>query len=233
MERSTWCRVTGAAGVLWAIVVLVAFFFVFGDTPAIDAPVADLREYFADDAQIHLANWLIALAFAGLFLPFASGLRSLLGPADAADAGVWSRTSFAGAVTAVAVGGAGAAFWGAAALGPVEELSDSTLRALVNLDAVLYAATLPWALAVFVGAASWVILRSGVLWTWLAPLGFLTALVLVVGSLWPIDGDPEGFLGILGFIGLNLTLLWGLLTGIAMIRNRSVTASAVERGVAT
>ncbi|MDH3397913.1 MAG: hypothetical protein OEM81_08805, partial [Acidimicrobiia bacterium] len=64
-----------------------------------------------------------------------------------------------------------------------------------------------------------VILRSGVLWKWLGWLGLVAALAMVIGTFWVIDGDEEGFLGILVWIGITATLLWSLLSGVAMIRS--------------
>ena len=56
-------------------------------------------------------------------------------------------------------------------------------------------------MGLFVASASLVVLRTGVLWRWLAALGFIAAVLLVVGAAWPIDGDEEGALAILGFTG--------------------------------
>jgi hypothetical protein len=213
------------AGVVTAVVFVVSF-ILFGEPPALDDPAGDIRAYFEDSgSQIQFANWLIALAVALFFLVFASGLRGLLGAADADTRGMWSRASFAGAVAVAAIGGAGSAFWGTATL-HTDSLSDDVLIALHQLDALLYQVAMPWGFALFLGAASLVIIRSGVLWAWLGWFGILTAVLQVVGALWPLSGDNEGFLGILGLIGLTLSFLWILIAGVGMMRMESPPAEA-------
>ncbi len=118
----------------------------------------------------------------------------------------------------MAVGGAGTTFWAALALNGPDAYSDSTVRALMNLDAVTFGAIMPWGLAVFLTGASVVILRSGVLWKWLGWFGLAGALAMVIGVFWVVDGDIEGPLAILAFTGTFATFLWSLLIGVAMIR---------------
>ncbi len=220
-----WWRVAGIAGVLTVIVFVVSF-VLFGNPPGLDDPAQDVREYFEDSGgQIQFSNWLVALGIAFFFIVFASGLRSLLGPADASDRGLWSRASFAGAVAIAAIGGAGATFWGVAALS-VDDLSDEVLVAVHHMDALLYQATMPFGFALLLATASVVIVRSGVLWKWLGWLGFATALINVVAALWPLEGDNEGFLGILGFIGLILSFVWILIASFGMIRMESPPAES-------
>lgn len=220
-----WWRVAGIGGVATAIAFVVSF-VLFGNPPALDAPAGDIREYFEDSgSQIQFANWLVALAIALFFLVFASGLRGLLGPADASDRGMWSRASFAGAVAVAAIGGAGSAAWGVATLS-TDRLSDDVLLALHHMDSLIFGAAMPFGFVLFLGAASLVIVRSGVLWTWLGWLGLATALLHAIGALWPLSGDNEGFLGILAIIALGLSFVWILITGIGMLRMESPPAES-------
>jgi hypothetical protein len=76
-----------------------------------------------------------------------------------------------------------------------------------------------------------VILRTGVIWRWLAGLGLLAALLLVIGAAWPIDGDEEGAIAILGFIGAPATMLFIIISSINMII-RSEEPTPTERASA-
>jgi hypothetical protein len=220
-----WWKVAGTAGLL-TIVIFIVSFITFGSPPGLDDPAGDVREYFEDSGSlIHFTNWLVAMGIALFFVVFASGLRNLLGPADSSDRGMWSRASFAGAVGVLAIGGAGQVFWGVAALS-VDDLSDEVLVALHHMDALIYSTVTPFAFALFLAPASLVIVRSGVLWKWLGWLGLAVALLSVIGALWPLDGDSEGFFGILSFIGFILFFVWILIASIGMIRMESPPAES-------
>ena len=86
-------------------------------------------------------------------------------------------------------------------------------------------------MALFVAARSLVVLKTGVLWRWLAVIGLLAALLLVIGAAWPIDGDEEGALAIVGFIGAPLTLLWIIISSINLLLMKEEPASR-ERSAA-
>ena len=62
-----------------------------------------------------------------------------------------------------------------------------------------------------------VVLRTRILWRWLPLLGFVAAVLLVIGASWPIDGNEEGALATPGFIGAPLTLLFVVLSSINML----------------
>ena len=103
----------------------------------------------------------------------------------------------------------------------------------IGLVTVLMALELvrSYGMALFVGSASLVILRTGVIWRWLAGLGLLAALLLVIGAAWPIDGDEEGAIAILGFIGAPATMLFIIISSINMII-RSEEPAPTERASA-
>ena len=176
MNSGSWKKVTGWSGVAFVVLFLVGL-IVGGDGPSLEDSAADVREWFEDnEAVVAWTTWSGALGFALLFLLFASGLRSLLGPADANNEGVWSRLSFAGAVATVAIGGAASAFWAVLGLEDIlAAASDETVRTLAAFDTVVFAAIVPWGMAVFLLGASVVILQSGVMAKWLGWLGLLIA----------------------------------------------------------
>jgi hypothetical protein len=226
MNSVSWKKVTGWSGIAF-VVLFLAGLFIGGDGPAFSDSATDVREWFEDnEAVVAWTTWSGSLGFAFFFLLFASGLRSLLGPADARNEGVWSRLSFAGAVVFVAIGGAGSAFW--AVLGQEDVLSvasDETVKTLAAFDTLFFVAIAPWGIAVFLLGASVVILQSGVMAKWLGWLGLVATLLIVIGTLWPFTGDDESILAILTFIGLPLALIWSLGASIEMIRSDSSSVS--------
>jgi DMSO/TMAO reductase YedYZ heme-binding membrane subunit len=110
------------------------------------------------------------------------------------------------------------------------EIDDSSVRLMVEMST--YAFTLlTLGMALFVGSGSVVILRTGVMWRWLGGLGLLIAILLIIGSAWPIDGDEEGPLAIAGFIGALATMLFIIISSINMII-RSEEPAPTERASA-
>lgn len=222
----SWKKVAGWAAIVYSVIFL-ALFVTISTPPSLSDSPAEYGEWFADnETQVAVLTFGLSLAFV-LILLFASGLRSILGPADASNEGVWSRFSFAGAIMMVSMAGIGTAFWAVLGLEDVlAAASDETVKALAVFDTVIFSAIVPWGLVVFVLGASVVILQSGVMAKWIGWLGLVLALLMVVGSLWPLSGDPEGFFGIVGLIGFPPGfLIWSLATGISMIRMDRRSAS--------
>lgn len=226
MNSVSWKQVSGWSGIIF-VVILVVILIIGGSAPVLSDSATEVREFFDDnEASVAFTTWGAGLAFVLFFLLFASGLRSLLGPADANSEGVWSRLSFAGAVATAAVGGAGSAFW--AVLGQEDvraAASDETIKTLAAFDTVIFTAILPLGLAVFLLGASVVILQSEIMAKWIGWLGLVLAALFVVGTLWPFTGDDEGFFAILIFVGLTGVLIWTLGAAISMIRSESQPAS--------
>ncbi len=210
-------RIGGIAGIVFAVGMTVLGFVVWFDQPLFTDSIAEIREFFADNENtINSANWVAALLFVGGLLLFASALRSVLGRDEGGD-GVWSRASFAGAVASVGVAGSGV-FLATFTLGNMEALSDGVVQAFVRADWLLYSSVLPWGFALFLVGASVVMLRGRSFPTWFGWLGLAASAANAVGALWPIYGDPEGALVIVGMIGLLASFVWILLSGAVMVR---------------
>ena len=221
---SQWWRLGGILGIGAVALIFIGFGAVWS-FPELDSSMEEIRSYFTDDSTQYLVgDYLIGLGFFFLFLPFVVTLRGLLGLVEG-GANIWSRLAFTGGLLMVAIGFAISAAAGALALGAAThpEVSDSSVRTLLYLDAYGFSMfTLASALLLF--PASVVILTSGVLWRWLAYLGIAAGILVVIGASWVIDGDQEGVLGSIGFIGLLGFALWVLMVSINIILKRELPA---------
>lgn len=215
-----WRKLAGAAGIL-QVVLFVGLGLMIMDGPSINDSAADTRAWFGDnETEAALFTWLMPGVFGLLFLTFASGLRSVLAPADAATGGMFSRLSFAGAVVQAAVGFIGLAFWGVLAQADIlATVSDETMLTLNAFDSVIFFSIMAWPTAIFLLGASAVIIQSGVLPRWIGWLGVAIAVIGVIGSAWILSGDSEGFLGAgLGTIAFFGMHVFTLAAAIAMFR---------------
>ena len=105
-------KIAGYAGI-GQVVVFFGLGLTIFDSPDVTDSADEVREYFTDSADtINVFNYGAPLAFVVFFIVFASGLRSVLGPADSASGEMWARVMFAGAVIQAAVGSVGLIFWG-------------------------------------------------------------------------------------------------------------------------
>ncbi len=212
-------RVTGILGILFFVGLAITFALFAPVQPDPDAPISELREFFADDdAVIHTSNWIFLVSLVFLFLPFAAGLRSVLAENDV-DSGMWTRTAFGIAVGVVAIGGVGSSFIGSMMLAfEPGSFDDSVLRLIAYADAYIFSVPLTIGVALFLAANSIVVLRTGALWTWLGWLGLVIALLGLIGAWWPLDGDPGGVLAALALTTFPLLGIWSLLVGINLLR---------------
>jgi hypothetical protein len=222
-----WCRAGGAAGIGFVVVFIVGL-VLQGEPPVVDDPVADIRrDWIADGQQYLVASYLLGLAFVFLFIPFVAALLTLLGRAEG-DVAIWSRVCMFGAIATILWGAWSGMFWAALAYGDfAESASDETLRTLTVLDfTAVSGATLAY--AVFIGGASIVIARTGVLWRWVAYLGGLAVALSVVAPLTILTTTTDGPLAGIELAAFLLFPLWVLLVGIAMLRQRPVAGLAVH-----
>jgi hypothetical protein len=215
-----WWRVTGAFGLGWFVLFAVGAIVLQGEPPPFNQPAAEARGFFAARGGRYLVgDYLAGLAFIFGFLPFVVGLRSLLGRAEG-GLQVGSRLLLIAGVTTVVVGDAATVFTDAMALaGGGGELNDATIHALLDANAVAIAAIgLPMALFAF--AASAVVWATGALPRWLAVIGSIVGVLHVAGAAFPIEGEPDGVLFTLRFLGLIAFALFVLLTSISMLTMR-------------
>jgi Domain of unknown function (DUF4386) len=216
-----WQRITGIFGLAWIVLFAIGGIALQGQPPAYDAPIAEVRDFFADHGDRYLwGDYIAGLAFVLCLLPFVVGLRSVLGRAEGGPQ-IASRLVLVGGLATVVVGGAATAFLDALALGGAPaELPDTTIRLLLELDAVAIAAIgLPMALTAIAAAA--VIWRTGVFPRWIAPLAAASGMLHVVGATFVAADDGEGPLFFIRFAGLITFLVFVAASSVSLIRGSS------------
>ncbi len=209
-------RMGGIFGVAFTILFIIGGPVLQGDFPTVNDSVEDIRGYWVDDGDRYLVgDFLFSIAVLLFFVPFVAAVRGVLGPADRSG-GMWARTFVLGALVAVILGGAGAAASAGLAISAAEGLDDSTMLFATRAGAYSFSG-LGLGFALMLIGAAVVIAQSGVLWRWLALLAVLAAVASVVGGLWVQDGNQEGALFVIGFVGLIATNVWVLLVSIQLL----------------
>lgn len=211
---TNWRRLGGAAGIGF-IILLVIGLIIGGQPPDYTDSAADIQEWAAaNDDEWLVGNYVIGLAVLLLFLPFLVALRSYQGLAEGGRAG-WSRFAFAAGIIFLLYTGAASVFLSAAAMG-AGDLDDEVVKALATMDFYAFSSA-PLVAAPFFLASAMVVLRSAVPWAALGWLGLALAVVGAVAGAAPIDGDPEGFLAVLGYITMIGLAVWIVLLSLGML----------------
>jgi hypothetical protein len=215
-----WWRLGGVAGIVWFVLMLIGVLVLQGSAPVYDDPIADIRAYWVDDGQQYLVgDYLAIIGFALFFLPFLVVLRSVLGRAEGGEQ-LCSRLAYLGGLVLLIFGAVASTFWGVLAFGDfAATASDEMLQTLMLLD--LYAfhgATV--AFTVLAVPASFVIMRTGVLWKWLAIPGGIIGVIAALAPLGVLSSKSDGVFDILWFISLPAALIWLLLVSIAMVMRK-------------
>ena len=213
-----WWRLAGVDGVIFVVLFIIGGPILQGDFPTRSDSIESIREYWVEDGDMYLiGDYITSLAFVIFYLPYVIGLRWFLGTAEGSPP-IWSWMAFTGAIVAIVAGYAGAMVAGGLALGLEDnpDLDDATIQTLMDISAFTFSVFI-LGFGLFVGAAGFVVVRTGVLWRPLGALGLLAAVLLIIGSAWPIEGDEEGAVATFGFIGLPIMLLFILISSIGMI----------------
>jgi Domain of unknown function (DUF4386) len=221
-----WQRITGVFGLAWIGLFAIGGIALQGQPPAYDAPIDEIRDFFATHGDRYLwGDYIAGLAFVLCLLPFVVGLSSVLAAVEGAPQ-IASRLVLVGGVATVVIGDAATAFLDALALrGAPSELSDSTIRLLLELDAVAIAAIgLPMALTAF--AAATVIWQTDVLPRWLAIVAVLSGILHIVGASFAAAGDAEGPLFFIRFAGLIAFAVFVAASSFCLVSGRSTLSRA-------
>lgn len=195
------------AGVMFVVLVLVGF-GIEGSTPSVDDPADEVVAFYADnDVQVKTASAVAAVAGVAVVV-FAASLRASLRRHGSA---VLASVALAGGVVAAAGIGTDSAI----RFGLAESAGDVSPEATQALFALWDGFFWPMHLgmAALIAATSLAALGTRLLPTWLAGLGLLAAVLVVI----PV-------LAVL-FAGLIGVVVWTLATSVVVFR-RSGTGTA-------
>jgi hypothetical protein len=227
-----WWRMGGVFGLGFIILFIIGPFILTGETPSRGDSVEDIRKYFQDDGEMYLVgDYIAGIAFVLFFLPYLVTLRWVLGSGEGWPP-IWSWLTVIGGLSLVLVGGTSSVFLGTLAINAdyAEQLDDPSVRLLMEMNTYSFTTGFGFTMSLFVGSASLVILRTGVLWRWLAALGLLAAVLLIIGAAWPIDGDEEGAIAAFGLFGSVGGALFVLISSINMLMLKEEPASTERAG---
>jgi hypothetical protein len=216
-------RIIGLMGIIGVLTLLVSVFGIQGDAPGIGDPTSEARTWWADNGQQYAIGDYVGSIALVLFIPFFVGLYSIFSRSEGADA-LGSRVALTAFIAYLLFLGASGISSGALALG-ANQFDDGTIRALQFMEFYTFSGVVPMAIALLTGSASYVILKTKVLWTWLAWLGVALAVAGLVGAAAPIDGDPEGPLAGVGLIAIAGLQLWTLAAAINLLVSKTLDNS--------
>ncbi len=220
-SATRWWPLAGALGLAWFVLFFVGGVVLHGSPPPYDEPIRRAREYFQSSAQAYLVgDYIVRVAFVFGFLPFVVALQSRLGAVEG-EPWILSRLVFAGGLATFVVGDASKFFLNAVALaGGGPDISDTTLRTLLYLDSVSIATIgAPAALMVF--AASWLIWTRRTLWRWIAVLGAVAGVLLLLGAAFPLEHRSVGVLFGARFAGFIALALFVVASSLSMLFDRA------------
>ncbi|HEX9977890.1 MAG TPA: hypothetical protein VGB41_04595 [Acidimicrobiia bacterium] len=212
-------KMAGWAGVMFVVLNVVAF-FIWGTPPDADAPASEVAKYLADGGNtykfgIGLSGIAVIFAvpfIAGFLIPF---FRSDREHGEGYGVVVLGGFLVSGALYVVAV-----AVNAALALRGGFELDAATTRALWDLQYTAYALAI-LAVPIFAGGAARAIGKRGVMPAWFGYLSWVVALLGFTGIAGTVSGSGIGMLALAGYVGL---LLWVLVAGIVLLRDRAAAA---------
>lgn len=215
-----WTRLAGFAGIAFVVLFIAMGAGIAADAPVFTDGADELRTWFGDhQGAIGLFTWLAPFVVGFLQLTFAVGLLRRLA-ADDTSGGILPRVAFGGIVASFAAGVVGLSLWGVMTLDPIlENASDGLLLTLSALDSIVFFALMPWTSALFIIAASVLIVQSRAMPNWLAGLGILSGVVSAIGGTWLLSGDPGHAVADVAFAGELAGMLWILIASVFMLRS--------------
>ena len=218
-------RVIGLMGIIGVLMFLFTIFGLEQEAPGLDDPASEARTWWADNGeQFLIGDYISGIALVLFLVPFVVGLYGILSRAEGADP-LGSRVMFAAFLLFLVAAIASTLSTGTLALGAEEIDSDGTIRAMQYMEFYAFSSGAPLTVALFFGGAAFAIARTGVMWRWLAWVAVPLAIVGIVGSAAPIDGDPEGVLVAIGFLATGGFLLWLLAAAINVLLSKPAEGS--------
>lgn len=218
-------RFAGMAAIAFVVTWLVAFLaFIPSGLPNSGDSAAKVVSYATEHRGALLTSAFLQALAVIPFLAFVAGSVVMMRRTEEGT-GAWSMMSALGGAVAAAMAmvacGLGAMLVYRAAAGDA-----GLARTLLDGNAIVFAlGGMP--LGVFVYATSQGLARAGAVARWIVPLGTLVALIEIVGAAAFAKGD--GFFspqGAYSYIAAIAIVLWGLATGVELMREHAPVAAA-------
>jgi len=204
-------RLFPLAGIAFVVLVVGTIVGVGGSTPGTDASAAELASFYGDNAiRQGIGSFLLAAAVPFIVF-FGVGLVNRAG-----ELSIWSYVLFAGTILVAGAVLLTAAIHFALANGADEEISPLALQALNSLDGNTWMAFNPAFGVMMLGAAG--VLISARVFAW---LGWVA---LVIGI--------AAFVPFADFFALLATMLWIVVTSVALARGKKEPAYVAAPGAA-
>ena len=200
-------RLAPLSGIVFVVLVFLAFVVVEGDTPGIDDPGSKITSFYHDDQGKHIAA-IILVGLASLFLAiFVASLREYLRSPGAGD--FWTTVALVGGTVAVAGFLVAVGIHLALVDGGDKNISPDAMVALNAIDNDnFFAFSLPLGI-MLLGAAGATLKAGAALPRWLG----WAALVLFVLFFTPV-----------GFAAFALSGIWIIIASIVMYQHAGATA---------
>jgi len=215
MATSRWERLAPLTGVVFVVLTAVGVIFTMSGSPEdFPAPTDEIVQYYNEETDAILAGGWIGLV-GGLFLIwFGASVRAHLREAGEERTGT---IAFGGAVAAAVVGFVidGVNVMAALRADEFDEIDPQVATAMFDLANGMVGTGLPIAIATFVAATSVAAFRSRALPVWLAALGVIVVIgLLILPIAWMFTA---------------VALVWALITSV-VIYMRQPAAPAVTPG---
>ena len=210
-DTRTFVRAGGGAGIAFVLLNLAAMFMAPAP-PAVDAGVAEVRDYVLDNRSALLTQTLLYGLALAVILVFLEALRRRFaaepGAAAVATVGALAGTLF---FTLAVVGGVcfGALGWVKDDIGA---LGDDAFRITWNLGYLLYLVAFPLA-ALSLLAAAWCARRSGAFALWYSVVVGVLGVVLLIAAIGVTGAGAAG----VSFPAYLAFLLYVLITAILLL----------------
>jgi hypothetical protein len=227
MDENRWERYGAAAGVAFAVLVLISFFMV-PTPPHVNAGFRKIGDYYANHRRTILTSNLIGTFGALAFIWFLGHLRHVLNRAEGGVEAL-SPIVFGAGMATIVVGILGAIPATVLAFSSQEEVINSNagiVRMLYDMNTIMYSLLL-LAAGLFVAAGALAMVRKELAGPWLGWVGLgVAALTWASGSAGFYVTTYSGFWAGFTIVATLAFVAWVLTASVVMLRRPEVEKAA-------
>jgi len=227
MDENRWERYGAAAGIAFAVLVLISFFMV-PSPPHVDAGFRKIGDYYANHRRAILTSNVIGTFGALAFIWFLGHLRHVLNRAEGGVEAL-SPIVYGAGIAAIVVGILAAIPATVLAYSAQEEAINSNagiVRLLWDMNTVMYS-LLFLTMGLFAAAAALAMVRKELVGPWLGWVGIgVTALAWTSGTAGFYVTKYSGFWTGFTIVAIVAFVAWVLLASVVMLRRPEVERAA-------